>query len=165
MLLKTARLTLRGPRQTDLDAMFAIYSDPLNMRYWSTPPHADPSITQALLSAKIVSFASNPVNFILDLDGVMIGHAGMFRLWEVGFILHHPHHRQGYVREAMEVILPHIWATTPAEVLTADADPGNAASVGLLTNLGFHETHRAARTFCINGVWADSVYFALPRPV
>lgn len=163
-MLQTARLTLRGPRQSDLDAMYQIYSDPLNMRYWSTPPHPDPSVTQNLLSEKIVSFASNPVNFILDHKGQMIGNAGMFREWEVGFILHHPYHRQGFVREAMQAILPHIWRCTRAQTLTADADPMNAASVGILSSLGFQETHRAKNTFCIDGVWSDSVYFKIDRP-
>lgn len=144
--------------------MFAIYSDPQNMRFWSTPPHASSETTQNLLSEKIVSFATMPVNFILDLDGQMIGNAGMFREGEVGFMLHHPYQRHGYVREAMETILPHIWASTTAPELTADVDLNNGASLGILSRLGFQETHRSTKTFCINGVWADSVYFALPRP-
>lgn len=163
-MLQTHRLTLRGPRQADLDAMFAIYSDPQNMRFWSTPPHATPDVTQIMLSERIVAFASNPVNFILDLDGRMIGNAGMFREWEVGFMLHHPYHRQGYVSEAMQMILPHIWQVTRAQSLTADADPNNIASVGLLRRLGFAQTHHAKNTFFINGIWYDSVYLKLDRP-
>ena len=164
MILRTDRLILRGPRPDDLDAMFAIYSDPVNMAHWSTPPHADISITREMLADKIAGFATAPVNFILEHQGRMIGHAGMFRDWEVGFMLHHPYHRQGLVAEAMAAILPHLWATTQAEVLTADVDPRNLASIRLLERLGFHESHRAEGTFCIDGVWVDSVYFALKRP-
>ncbi|MEL6570378.1 MAG: GNAT family N-acetyltransferase [Pseudomonadota bacterium] len=163
-MLHTKRLFLRGPRASDLDAMFAIYSDPQNMTYWSTPPHPDRDTTQKMLSEKIAAFALSPVNFLIELDGQMIGNAGVFREWEVGFMLHHPFHRQGLVSEAMLAILPYIWATTPAQTLTGDADPHNAASVALFQKLGFHETHRAKDTFCINGVWSDSVYFALDRP-
>ena len=47
--------------------------------------------------------------------------------------------------------------------LTADVDPDNAASIGLLKSLGFRETHRAERTMQIRGQWCDSVYFALRR--
>lgn len=163
-ILKTERLILRGPRQADLDAMFAIYSDPTNMAYWSTPPHADDATTQKMLSEKIVAFASTPVNFFLEMDGQVIGNAGMFREWEVGFMLHHPYHRQGLLTEAMQAILPHIWATTEAQALTGDVDPRNAASMALFRKLGFRETHREKDTFCIDGVWSDSVYFALDRP-
>lgn len=163
-MIQTQRLLLRGPRQTDLDAMFAIYSDPTNMAFWSTAPHTDRDVTQRMLSDKIVAFASSPVNFVIELDGQMIGNAGMFREWEVGFMLHHPFHRRGYVSEAMQAILPHIWATTSATVLTGDADPNNAASIAMFHKLGFRETHRARNTFYINGIWSDSVYFAHERP-
>jgi ribosomal-protein-alanine N-acetyltransferase len=64
----------------------------------------------------------------------------------------------------MIAIIPHLFEITAHSQLTADADPNNAASVGILKSLGFRETHRAKNTFCIDGVWSDSVYLALPRP-
>ena len=48
--------------------------------------------------------------------------------------------------------------------LTGDIDPNNAASLTLVKSLGFHERRRAQNTFCIDGVWVDSIYFVLPRP-
>jgi ribosomal-protein-alanine N-acetyltransferase len=45
--------------------------------------------------------------------------------------------------------------------LTADADPMNAASVATLTSAGFVKTGEAKNTFCVDGVWSDSVYFTL----
>jgi len=164
-MLRSKRLILRGPRQSDLAAMYAIYSDQQNMVYWSTPPHPDPDTTQRMLSEKIVAFASCPVNFFIEMDGKLIGNAGMFREWEVGFMLHRPYHRKGIMTEAMETIMPHIWTTTQVQTLTGDVDPNNLASVSLFQKLGFHETHRAQNTFCIDGNWVDSVYFALNRPV
>jgi len=67
------------------------------------------------------------------------------------------------VSEAMRALIPHLFAGGLTR-LTADADPRNAASIGLLTSLGFTETHRADRTYCIAGEWSDSVYFTLDRP-
>lgn len=162
--LTTKRLILRGPRPDDIDAMVAIYRDPRAMKYWSTPPHSGAPQTRAQLARKIAYFAENPTDFIIEKDGRMIGHAGLYRTTEVGFILHPDHWRQGIVTEAMQAIIPHLWAVTDHAQLTADVDPLNAASVALLKRLGFVETHRAARTFCLEGVWADSVYFALQRP-
>jgi len=163
-MLNTERLTLRGPKASDLDAMFAVYSDPHAMAYWSTTPHADPSITKDLLDRRIAHWALEQINFQIDLDGRCIGNAGNFARNEIGFMLHPDQWRNGYVSEAMGAIIPHLWRVTDHTELTADADPNNAASVGLLTSLGFHETHRARNTFFINGIWSDSVYFALPRP-
>jgi ribosomal-protein-alanine N-acetyltransferase len=99
------------------------------------------------------------------MDGQVIGNAGNHVENEIGFVLHPNYWRKGIISEAMTAIIPHLWANTDHAELTADADPLNIASVGLLSSLGFTETHRAQNTFCINGVWSDSVYLALQRPV
>lgn len=164
-MLRTRRLILREARQGDLDDLFAIYSDPRAMRYWSTPPHPDASVTQGNLDRLIAASVDRLVYFVFEMQGRVIGVGGLHKGDEVGFLLHPDHWRQGLGREAMTAIIPHLFATTDLAQLTADADPRNAASIGLLGDLGFVETHRAKDTFCIDGIWSDSVYFALPRPV
>lgn len=163
-MLKTKRLILREPRADDLEDTFAIFSDPRAMRFWSTAPHDDPSITQALIDRRIAHWAQAQTNFQIEFEGRLIGNAGNFHKTEVGFMLAPDHWRKGLMTEAMNAIIPYLWDITDHAELTADADPLNAASVGLLESLGFVETHRAERTFFINGVWSDSVYLALPRP-
>ena len=164
MILTTKRLRLRGPAPDDLDKMFAVYSNPDAMRYWSTPPHESREVTQDLLNRRIARWKQSQVNFQIEMAGQYIGNAGNFRDKEIGFIIHPNYWRQGILSEAMGAIIPHLWDMTDHEQLTADADPKNAASCGLLRSLGFGETHRANNTFYINGISSDSVYFALPRP-
>lgn len=164
MILKTNRLILRGPKPHDLDAMFAVYSDPRAMRYWSCAPYADRQQAVDLLQRRMTHWEISPINFQITIDDRYIGNAGNVRDNEIGFMLHPDYWRQGVLTEAMEAIIPHLWRVTAHDHLMADADPNNAASCGLLRKLGFHETHRAKNTFCINDVWSDSVYFALPRP-
>lgn len=163
-MLTTDRLILRGPEARDLEDMFEIFSDPRVMRYWSTTPHADRSVTKEMLDRRIAAWAETQRYFQIEEDGRVIGCAGNHAETEVGFILNADHWRQGIVTEAMTAIIAHLWITTDHPELTADADPLNAASVGLLTSLGFTETHRAKNTFYINGIWSDSVYFRLGRP-
>lgn len=163
-MLTTERLILREPRAEDLDATFAIYSDPRAMRYWSTEPHAHPDITRDLLDRRLAHWAQSQTNFQIELDGQLVGNAGNFSATEIGFMLAPAHWRKGIMTEAMAAIIPYLWSTTDHAELTADADPLNAGSVGVLTSLGFKETHRAKNTFCINGVYSDSVYLALRRP-
>ncbi len=164
-MLQTKRLTLRGPLECNLDDMVAIYSDPRAMQYWSTAPHENRAITQKSLDWCLNDWLSWQTNFQIEMDGHVIGNAGNHVNNEVGFILHPDHWRKGIITEAMTAIIPYLWTNTDHTELTADADPHNLASVGLLTSLGFTETHRAVRTCCINGAWFDSVYLALPRPV
>ena len=45
----------------------------------------------------------------------------------------------------------------------AAVDPRNHRCLALLTQLGFKETGRAERTFCIGGEWSDSVYLVLEK--
>lgn len=162
--LTTARLTLRGARASDLDDLFAIFSNADAMRYWSTPPHPDTSVTQERLDRMIKRFKTHPTYFSLVYQGRVIGTAGLVPPNEVGFILNPAFHRLGLMTEAMHAILAHVWATTDIPQVIADADPRNDASIGILTSLGFTQTHSAKNTFCIAGDWVDSIYFALNRP-
>lgn len=164
MILKTQRLVLREPRSDDLDAMFAVFSDPKAMRYWSTAPHESPEITKDILDRRIAQWEQAPVTFQITIDDTYIGHCGNFQDNEIGFMLSPKYWRQGILTEAMGAVIPHLWRVTTHDHLMADVDPDNAASCALLRKLGFHETHRAEKTFFINDVWYDSVYFALNRP-
>lgn len=164
MTLRTERLILRGAQQDDLMDLFAIFSDPRAMRYWSTPAHESPERTQQNLDRLIATAERQLTYFVIEKDNRAIGTAGMHKTDEVGFLLHPDYWRQGIVSEAMHAIIPYLFEVTDHAQLTADADPRNEASVGILKSLGFQETHRAKKTFCINGEWVDSVYFALQRP-
>ena len=160
--LVTERLILRAARDEDLGPLFTIFSNPRAMAYWSTPPVQDINVTRAWIEKTKKSLPRR--YFVLEHQGVVIGTGGIHSDNEIGFILHPDHWRKGFMREAMLAVIAHIWATTDFAKITADADPDNIASVGFLAGLGFHETHRAKNTFCIDGRWTDSVYFALARP-
>lgn len=164
MALVTERLILRAPQLRDLGDLHVLYSDPQTMKYWSTAPHKTRAQTQTHLQEMIVAAQRQLTYFVIEMDGCAIGAAGMHKADEVGFLLRSDFWRKGIITEAMHAIIPYLFETTHCPRLTADADPKNAASVGLLTALGFEETHRAKNTFCIAGIWSDSVYFALQRP-
>ena len=163
MEIRTARLVLRRARPGDLADLHAALSDPATMRYWSTPPHADLARTEAWLASMIAGTPNESDDFIVEAGGRAIGKAGAWRLPEIGFLLHRDSWGQGFASEAMDAVIPHLFATHDIPALTADADPRNAASLRLLARLGFQETGRASGTFEINGELCDSIYFALPR--
>lgn len=102
-------------------------------------------------------------DFVIVLDGSVVGKAGFFRLPEIGFILRRDLWGRGYAFEAASAVVAHVLATRELDELVADVDPNNVASQRLLHRLGFVETGRAERTYCIDGVWADSVYLSLRR--
>lgn len=132
------------------------------MRYWDSPPHRTPADTEAL-HAKL-SLPGERRYFVWELSGTIIGTGGIHISDELGFILHPDHWGQGLAREGAEAAIAHFWATTDAPRITAEADPKNLASVGLLTRLGFHATGFRRDAICVDGHWSDSVYFERPRP-
>ncbi len=133
------------------------------MRYWSSLPHTQIEQTRAWLAGMIHASPEESCDFILELQGRVIGKAGCWRLPEIGFILHPDFWGHGLAREALAAIIPLVFRRFPIDAIIADADPRNEASIGLLQRMGFVETGRAQRTFQLGDAWCDSVYFALPR--
>jgi RimJ/RimL family protein N-acetyltransferase len=163
-ILRTERLVLRRATMDDVDAFHLILGDPKAMRYWSTPPHATLDETRAWVASMVEDAPAEREDFVVELDGRLIGKAGCYRLPEIGYILHPDAWGKGYAREALAAVIAHIFATRDLEKLIADVDPRNTASIGLLLRLGFAETHRAKGTWQVGDELCDSVYFALPRP-
>lgn len=164
MELLTARLRLRRAAPDDLAALHEILSDPLAMRFWSSPPHRDLARTQAWLDGMIADGPPFSDDFVIEHEGRLIGKAGCWRVPEIGYILHPRCWGQGFAAEACRAVIAHVFDAYDIEAITADVDPRNEASLRLLARLGFVETGRAAATYEIEGEISDSVYLALPRP-
>ena len=158
----TERLLLRTAESGDLDAMHAVLSDPRATLWWSTPPHETLDESRTWLDAMIANGPDHP-DFVIELDGRVIGKAGFWRLPEVGYILHPDVWGQGLAAEAVGAAIDHVFDTRDFDILTADVDPENAASIRLLERLGFVRTGFAERTWNVGGVWKDSFFYALSR--
>lgn len=161
-MIRTERLLLRRAKAEDLEPIHAILGDPRAMRYWSTPPHATLEESRLWLG-RMIDAPPESDDYIVELDGRVIGKAGCWRLPDIGYILAPDLWGKGYAREALEAVIAHLFATRDLPTITADVDPRNAASIGLLLRLGFTETHRAKGTWQVGDELCDSVYFALPR--
>jgi RimJ/RimL family protein N-acetyltransferase len=160
--IRTERLLLRRARPDDALALHAVFSNPLAMRYWSSVPHPDLTTTEAWLADMLAMDPALGDDFIVELNGQVIGKAGAWRLPEVGYIIRREHWGKGYAREALSAFIAYAFAHR-TDHLTADVDPRNDRSLRLLLTLGFRETHRASRTWEIGGEWCDSVYLRLDR--
>jgi len=160
--IRTPRLILRSARTGDLDGLHAVLSDARATLWWSTPPHETLDQTREWLDAMIANGPDHP-DFVVELDGRVIGKAGFWKLPDVGYILHPDCWGQGLASEAVGAAIDHVFRTRDLETLTADVDPDNAASIRLLERLGFVRTGFAERTWNVGGVWKDSFFYALSR--
>ena len=157
--IRTERLVLRRATYADSTAMHRIMSDPVAMRYWSTPPHQSFDETERWI-ASMVEDDSSRDDFIVTLDGGLIGKCGAWRLPEFGFLIDRAHWGKGYASEAVKAFIEHRRKLGPAE-LTADVDPRNLQSIRLLERHGFVETGRGTGTWQVGDELCDSVYFRL----
>lgn len=161
--LRTPRLLLRRATMADLDGVHALLSDPVAMRYWSTPAHTDIEQSRCWLQSMVDADGTISDDFIIEHDGVVIGKAGCWRLPEIGYILRREQWRKGLAFEALSAVIESVFVRHSMDAIRADVDPRNLGSLALLKKLGFVETHRAQRTWHTNNEWCDSVYLARPR--
>ncbi len=159
-LIRTARLVLRRARADDAPAMHRLMSDPRAMHYWSTLPHERLEQTEVWITSMIDVSPQESDDFIMTLEGRLIGKLGCWKLPEIGFLLDPELWGRGYASEALIAFIERRRSLGSAELL-ADVDPQNHLSLRLLQRAGFVETRRAARSWHIGGVWHDSVYLRL----
>ncbi|QTN19114.1 GNAT family N-acetyltransferase [Brevundimonas sp. AJA228-03] len=162
MEIVTPRLTLRPAGPDDLEPMHAVLSDPRAVQWWSTPPHETLDQTRGWLEAMISANGSG-LDFLIELEGRVVGKAGFYAPPDVGYILHPDVWGRGLATEAVGAVLDRLFETTDHAMATADVDPANAASIRLLEKLGFLRTGFAENTWNVGGVWKDSFYYALSR--
>ena len=158
--IRTERLRLRRARMDDLAAIHAIFRNARAMLYWSTPPHSDIGASEAWLRSMVDLDPAVGDDFIVTVDGNVIGKLGAWKLPEVGFILDPKHWGRGYALEAMTAFIARRRDLGSTE-LTADVDPRNLPSLKLLQTCGFEETHRASGTWQVGAELCDSVYLRL----
>jgi [ribosomal protein S5]-alanine N-acetyltransferase len=159
--IRTERLLLRSALPSDLAAFHEILSDPAATSFWSTPPHEELAETQAWLAGMMAIDPREGEDFAIEVNGRVIGKAGLYQFPEIGFILHPNAWGKGYAQEAVNAVIRRAFAVHRLPAIEADVDPRNTASLRLLTRLGFEEVRRATRTWHIGGEWCDSVYLRL----
>lgn len=162
--IRTKRLLLRRARADDLAGLHDVFSDSEAMRYWSRPPHDSIDETRVWVHDMMSAPETESDDFVVELDGRVIGKAGCWRLPEIGYILHPSVWGRGYGAEALAAVTTHIFTRHSIPEIIAEVDPRNVASLALLAKLGFEETGRAERNVQIGDEWCDTVYLALKRP-
>jgi [ribosomal protein S5]-alanine N-acetyltransferase len=158
--LHTARLRLRQLVATDADAMFVIYSNASAMQWYGVDPLTSQEQAQLLIELFAGWFSANVgVRWGIERcdDGRLIGSCGLFRWnksWRnclVGYELSRDCQTQGYMREALAVVLDYGFNEMGLHRVQAETHPDNAASIALLMRLGFccEGLHRE------QGFWAN----------
>ena len=158
--IQTERLLLRRAVMEHAAAMHGIMSNPIAMRYWSTPPHSEFSQTERWMRSMVDVDPAGSDDFVVTLNGQLIGKLGAWQMPEIGFLIDPDHWGRGYAEDAMGAFIHRRRALGPLELI-ADVDPRNLPSIRLLTRNGFVETGRATGTWQVGDELCDSLYMRL----
>jgi RimJ/RimL family protein N-acetyltransferase len=157
--IRTARLVMRRPAMEDALALHCcLYSDPEVMRYSTRLPDKNVATTaQFLAEAIALNESGGGDDFVVLLDGKIIGKCGVWHGNEIGFQIAREHWGKGYAREAAEAVIARARVQGLTSI-TAEVDPRNARSLALLAKLGFAVTGEEKNTLQLGDEWVDSVY-------
>ncbi len=168
--LDAPRVRLRWLDAPDVDALYAIFSDPQMMKYWSTPPMKARAEAEELLARIHRQFADKS-GFQWGVerksDGELLGTCTLFNIHvanmraEVGYCLHSAHWRQGFMGEALSALIGHAFAVLKLRRLEADVDPNNADSLRILGRMGFQREGVLRERWNVGGEIQDSVLLGL----
>lgn len=169
-VLHTPRLALRFLEPSDGVALFALFSDPEAMRFWSSAPWRDVSQAEASVAETLDDYASGKrlrLGVALRESGELIGTCTLYafdhgnRRCDVGYMLSRAHWGHGYMPEAVAAVIGHAFGALGLRRIEADIDPRNTASARLLQGLHFvHEGHLRER-WIVNGEICDTYLFGL----
>jgi ribosomal-protein-alanine N-acetyltransferase len=88
---------------------------------------------------------------------------GVAETASLGYWIGEPYAHQGYMTEAVGLVLDFAFERLRLHRIEAACLPSNAASRGLLAKAGFREEGYAVKYLCIDGAWRDHVLYALLR--
>jgi ribosomal-protein-alanine N-acetyltransferase len=164
------RIVLRAMDERDLDALFAIYSNPEAMRYWSGRAWTDRDEGRALVDRGRAHFAAREAvlwGIARKSDDCVIGTCTLFsfheqnRRAEVGYALGREYWGQGLMNEALSVLIDWAFGVAGFHRIEADIDPRNVASVRALERLGFEREGLLRQRWIVEGEISDSVVMGL----
>jgi len=163
------RVDLRGPTPGDIDDLFALFSDPRVMRYWSRAPMRESDEAETLIGEILDAFSKRDlINWVIvGHDDRAIGTCTLFRFdprhrhAEVGYALRSDHWGRGLASEAVSIAIDWALRTLDLQRIEADIDPCNDASRRVLERLGFHREGLLRERFFVGDLANDSELFGL----
>jgi RimJ/RimL family protein N-acetyltransferase len=171
--LTTRRLLLRPLHADDAPGMYAIYSDPETMRYWSSKVIRDLEAAATMVGEDLRLQLDGSAAFwavVLPKTGRVIGKFSFFfinpdnRRAEIGYVLNRQFWGKGYGTEMLDAMIGMAFDTYHLHRLEADIDPDNAASLALLGKFGFRKEGLFRERWLMRDEWRDSVMMALLAP-
>lgn len=163
------RVRLREFRSDDLDDADAILGDDMVTRWLSfdsrTRKEQVEVLTGAIERAKLSPRTEYYLAVTTHTDDRLIGFVrlglGGVRAAKLGAAIAAAHWGHGYALDATRTIIDFGFSTLGLHRISGAIGPDNAASIALVTRLGFTQEGRLRDHVFTNGAWRDSILYSL----
>jgi RimJ/RimL family protein N-acetyltransferase len=171
-LVTTARLTLRPHRESDLERLVSIYSQPEVARHLLEEPwtlDSGAAHLQRRLARTGLDEPGGALALAIEHGGTLIGAVSVWRTEqerrtvEVGWTLDPAHGGNGYATEAVAAVLRFAFERHDVHRAVAQMDARNDSSARLAGRLGMRQEAHFRSDFWSKGEWTDTLVFAMLR--
>lgn len=166
------RIKLRWLNENDIEDLFQIFSNKEAMRYWNTPPIKNIQDAESILLMTKADYEERKAlrfGIQLKTKAKILGTCSIFnyihfsRRAEIGYILNRDFWGQGYMNEALTLLINYAFGSLNLNRLEADVDPRNIASTKTLLRLGFLKEGHLRERWIVSGEISDSELYGLLR--
>jgi ribosomal-protein-alanine N-acetyltransferase len=176
--LTSPRLVVRPPERRDYTAWAALRGASRAHLEPYEPVWASDALTRQAYARRLARYASEwrldeGYSFFVFRrdDGVLLGglglsnvRRGVAEMANLGYWIGAGHTNQGYMTEAIGLVLTHAFDALGLHRIEAACLPGNGPSRRVLGKLGFREEGFAPEYLMIAGLWQDHVLHAILAP-
>jgi ribosomal-protein-alanine N-acetyltransferase len=164
------RLTLRAPREEDLEAFLELRRASREFLTPWEPPGPDPSTAETFWRFARPDPAGRKLRWLLarNADGELLGAMtlseiarGVLQSAILGYWVGAAHARRGYTSEALALLAGHAFGELGLHRLEALVLPENVASKALLEGRGFRREGFSPRLIRFGDAWRDHERWAL----
>jgi ribosomal-protein-alanine N-acetyltransferase len=170
--LRTARLTLRPLTDADVAEVFAVFSDPVVVRYWDGPlmtSHQDArqyidQIHDGFRRRDFFQWGIADSSTSTVVGTCTLAHVSpIHQRCEIGFALRQTYWGKGLGAEAVAAVIDFAFETVGMHRIEADVDPRNDRSLHLLERFGFEREGLLLERYFLHGERQDAVLMGLLR--
>ena len=166
-VIEGKRVCLRGPEKKDEREYLALNRRSVSFNRGLASPPTEPEQFAAFLER---SFLDTTACFFIcrRTDGAILGSIALSQIFRGGFqnayLGYHigaEFAQQGYMTEAIALLLHYAFTQLKLHRLEANIQPGNLASIALVKRAGFVQEGFSRRYLKINGRWRDHERWAI----
>jgi [ribosomal protein S5]-alanine N-acetyltransferase len=169
--IRTTRLVLRKILPADAEAIFALRTQEVVMKYIDKEPMKTIEEAKALVEKITADIDNNNgINWCICIPGNEEQLIGLVSFWriikqnyraEIGYMLHPDYWRKGLMEEAVKAVIAFGFTSMRLHSIEAHINPANAGSAGLLEKLGFVREAYFKEDYYFKGQFLDTAIYSL----